>query len=254
MSMQTWGDLLKAQDDSETIEQAIARIVQEHDDDEASHLETGQSLESHKAAEIIDHLARSVYRDKLAFDRFQIDEHFSTIDAWGKSAGVTLEAIGEMMLATTNVTNNTQQAYIIPGDASTEAGKAANSPIWESRVKLDQSTAQHVYIGQMDTGVPSGFGFYIHDATLYACYFDGDSVQQNTQITGIDVTEWHRYRCEFSAGNYLKWYVDGILKQTLSAGLPTGFQMYAWYEIKTTTTAYKYMYVQSLHYDEDYTA
>lgn len=61
-----WGDLLKSQADDETIEQAIARIIQAHDDDESSHLDTGQALQSHKASDIIDHLAHSIIEDKIA--------------------------------------------------------------------------------------------------------------------------------------------------------------------------------------------
>ena len=65
MPAQVWGDLAKSQVDDETIEEAIARVVQEHDDDETSHLETGESLQSHKASEIIDHIAESVVNDKI---------------------------------------------------------------------------------------------------------------------------------------------------------------------------------------------
>ena len=41
------------------------RLIVEHNNDEASHLEVGQSLQSHKASEIIDHLASSIIADKL---------------------------------------------------------------------------------------------------------------------------------------------------------------------------------------------
>jgi hypothetical protein len=60
-----WGQEHKSQTDSELIEGAIARMLQVHDDDPESHLDTGQALQSHKASEIIDHLAESIVNDKL---------------------------------------------------------------------------------------------------------------------------------------------------------------------------------------------
>ena len=62
----TWGDLAKSQIDDEKIEEAIERIVAEHNDDPEAHVKEGQALQSHKAAEVIDHLAKSIVRDKLA--------------------------------------------------------------------------------------------------------------------------------------------------------------------------------------------
>lgn len=63
---QIWGTLSRAVNDSTTIDNAIATAVQAHDDDPEAHLEAGQSLTTHRAAEIIDHLAESVVNDKIA--------------------------------------------------------------------------------------------------------------------------------------------------------------------------------------------
>jgi len=65
MSTITWGMLQKSLVDNETIEQAIVRLVTEHNNDETAHLGVGQSLQSHKASEVIDHLAKSILAEKL---------------------------------------------------------------------------------------------------------------------------------------------------------------------------------------------
>ena len=65
MPTETWGMLAKSAVDDETIEEAIARLILAHNEDETAHLDTGQSLQSHKAAAIIDHLALSIIEDKL---------------------------------------------------------------------------------------------------------------------------------------------------------------------------------------------
>lgn len=61
----TWGNLMKSQISSEKVEEAIARLIQDHDDDPNAHIEVGQSLYSHKASEIIDHVVNSIINDKI---------------------------------------------------------------------------------------------------------------------------------------------------------------------------------------------
>lgn len=65
MSVETWGQLDKSQDDSEKVEAAISRLIAEHEADPDSHLGVGESLEAHRASEVIDHTAGSVVADKL---------------------------------------------------------------------------------------------------------------------------------------------------------------------------------------------
>jgi len=65
MANPVWGLLLKSLVSNETIEQAIARLITAHNDDEEAHTGVGQSLQSHKGSEIIDHIAESVLNDKL---------------------------------------------------------------------------------------------------------------------------------------------------------------------------------------------
>ncbi len=66
MAVETWGSLPKAQDTPETIEEAVTAALTAHNDDPDAHLGAGQALASHRAAEIIDHLAESIVEDKFA--------------------------------------------------------------------------------------------------------------------------------------------------------------------------------------------
>jgi hypothetical protein len=63
--MITWGQLAKSQTDPEKIEEAIARLIAEHDANPEAHLGEGGSLQSHKMSEIIDHLVESIVADKI---------------------------------------------------------------------------------------------------------------------------------------------------------------------------------------------
>ena len=66
MSTETWGNMPKSLDDAETPEEMAERVVEAHNDDPDAHLEEGQSLTSHRANEIIDHVARSIVGDKIS--------------------------------------------------------------------------------------------------------------------------------------------------------------------------------------------
>lgn len=61
-----WGMLEKSQVDDQTVDEAVAAAITAHLDDEAAHVGVGQSLQSHAASVIIDHLASSIVEDKLA--------------------------------------------------------------------------------------------------------------------------------------------------------------------------------------------
>lgn len=74
MDNPTWGALLKSQVDNETIEQAIARLIEGHNNDAEAHIAELQSLFDHKNSEIIDHLAESIVTDKLAAEAVTSDK------------------------------------------------------------------------------------------------------------------------------------------------------------------------------------
>lgn len=60
-----WGNLARANNDLTRIDEAIGSAIVAHNDDPDAHLGDDQALQSHRAAEIIDHLAESVVNDKI---------------------------------------------------------------------------------------------------------------------------------------------------------------------------------------------
>lgn len=60
-----WDNIPRALDDTQTIGEAINEAINDHNADNTAHLGDDESLQSHRAAEIIDHLAESVVNDKL---------------------------------------------------------------------------------------------------------------------------------------------------------------------------------------------
>ena len=71
MTLPNWGQQEKAQDNPQTIDQAIAAAIAAHEADPTAHLGVGESLEQHKSFEIIDHPAQSVVLDKTPFQDYE---------------------------------------------------------------------------------------------------------------------------------------------------------------------------------------
>lgn len=89
-----WFNLPKAQDDPETIEEAIQRIVAEHNSAPEAHTGLGEALDVHRKNGILDHPAQSVVGDKTPFSEYQIYDGASTNEAWSVEAGTALSVAG----------------------------------------------------------------------------------------------------------------------------------------------------------------
>jgi len=85
MSIPLWGQLQKAQDDAETIEEAIARMILEHEADPEAHLGEGESLEMHKTEDTVDHPRGSILPDKMSFQDSIFDTTFESLAGFTKS-------------------------------------------------------------------------------------------------------------------------------------------------------------------------
>jgi hypothetical protein len=250
--MDTWGLIPKNQTDPETIEEAINRITQSHDDDPESHLDPGQALTSHRAQEIIDHIARSVVRDKLAFERFQIEVYFESLDGWTYSSRVFLNQISLVELDTTNVSNNEQWLYCSASDANENGANPMGNPFFQTSVKLSHNTLQTCYIISGDPLIPAGYGFKISNGSLYSWYIDTGDVERTSLITGINLLNWNQYKVEVTGGSEIKFYINQTLAYTATLNIPTNpVSSFIMYRIKTSTAAIRKMFVQYLIYDED---
>lgn len=84
MAEPVWGLLQKAQDNNETIEEAIVRLIDAHLADASAHAETGQSLDVHKAQDVLDHKALSIVPDKFSTSEVYRQTLFESLDTWEK--------------------------------------------------------------------------------------------------------------------------------------------------------------------------
>jgi hypothetical protein len=261
MAVLNWGDLTKNQEDPETIEQAIARLIVAHNDDEEAHLNAGQSLQSHKASEIIDHLALSIVADKIGDGQIDIEKltaekeivisALESLDCWMHNISGPSE-IGSLIMQTSNVINT--QKYMTSTRSGGPGIDWSKDFIFQTTVSIVYSTDQIIYFGAGGTEyneTMSGAGFKIVNGTLYAGTIEGEPGDYNevwTEITGITLVGTHVFRIKYNqAEGTLTFFIDGVEKLQLTSGLPTSnADEFAHYQIKNTVASNKYIVIHDL--------
>jgi len=236
MTLPTWSNLEKSQIDSETIEEAIARLIAVHEADGNAHTGAGKSLNTHKTQSTVDHPAGSIVEDKLAdlnitAKKMNVNTQYAQIqleslDAFnqiltGTGAAIYLEGIGTVSFS--------------PGD---EVGSVAIlntvNPIIASKSAKDPWIQILVTDGG-DEANDIGFSFGLQNP------FDEDNggfgieyIVDDDKIYGFYNTfydaAWHRERVELAIGapyekiwraelnhtdKTIKFYINNALVKTM---------------------------------------
>lgn len=217
MSTQVWGELPKSQTDDETIEEAIYRIVGEHEDNPEAHTGSNQSLEVHRTYEVIDHVPGSVLMDKNTQTEDVTELNFESLESLsilgtvqnsdGPRAALYLES-GEVDLSEFSTTLVFGEDYM----------DFAKDMLFQfTAVNLcDGSDLQAAFIfGTYDAGGDHhGFGF-VWDGADVKGFCEGDSATNYTAAFDTDATKVHVYRVQWVAAlKTCYFYVDGVLKGT----------------------------------------
>lgn len=127
------------------------------------------------------------------------------------------------------------ETFLYTAAATTLKFNATNTIILDWWAKLPATGT-----GDINMGFSTGVWDCAHDATggvgsgrvvisqngtdgkIYATIFKTAVGITNTEITGVTVTNWNNYRIELDLSNNALFYVNGVLKATLSgANLPT---------------------------------
>ena len=111
MALPNWGQLQKSQDDSETIEQAIARLIAVHNGESTSHLGTGESLEAHRQAEVIDHPEGSIPTDKYSTAEVVFPFNLTSATLWTRTGIFVSSSL--YRLSFENTLSNTSESSAI---------------------------------------------------------------------------------------------------------------------------------------------
>lgn len=254
-----WGMLPKALDDDQTIVEAIAALIAAHEADETAHLGAGESLQSHRASEIIDHLAESIVQDKIldgelnlakkSWNEFEYNTCWDSLGAWGYAAGRATAGVAGMMLSA-NAGINTVAKLSGEGFGDVNATDWTKDMLFQTALALPATTEQLAYfmIGSCELdGTDNAFGFKVVNGTLYAIHIVGDGDTQTeytTEITGITLTNFNVYRAVWNVTDQaFYFYVNGILKATQTTNIPTvNMPSFFAYYLKNTSAASRTMY------------
>jgi len=259
---ETWGLLPKSQVDDELIEEAIARLILEHNEDETAHLGTGQSLQSHKASEIIDHVVASIVADKLArfsvsLDKFSCNKIimvscFESLDGWKQdveSGGSINHFIFSVNIRTGAVTGRYARLY---GDAVDEDFiDFSKKIIFQTSVAIAFSSSQLAYIVCGSYG-EDNFGFKISGNSLYA-YNQALPNYTETLIATLSVGVYNILRAEFDpVAAKIEFFVNDTLVATHTTNLPSSPQeVFMDFYIETETNAYRDLWLRDLLFSRD---
>lgn len=224
-----WGMLEKSQVDPETIEEAIARLIAEHNEDEEAHLDAGQSLQSHKASEIIDHVVDSIIADKIhpgsvtpeKLSLVYFGAFFDSLDGYYVSAGAALDTnLGCVRLTTAAVTDDYQYIFKF-----LEYRPSVFS--WDKERRFETTfllnSVDNVRV-RLQTGRQEQYrhiGFYIENDSLKGSVGDGNN-ETTVVLQTISASTKYAVLAVLTPGVKCEFYVNGTKKAEITSGLPSG--------------------------------
>jgi hypothetical protein len=239
MSIDVWGLVPKAQDDAQKIDEAISAAITAHEEDPDAHLGAGEALDSHRASEIIDHLAESIVTDKIAegaitpdkmsgtywpskdvinsdfrevIPQFDFDQYWRVF-----AAGFGSNLFG-LRLYSSTVLNN--KAGITPAWTFNDYTVFNYNPSFLMRLATFCNGTYELYFGIGDcTAQYDGdfAGFKIVNGTLYAyMYTFSGNHTQSEEVAGITVTNYNDYEIRYTTGSKVEFYVNTVLVSTFT--------------------------------------
>lgn len=272
MATPTWGLLQKSAVDPTTIEDRIIELITAHNDDEAAHLDTGQSLQSHKAAEIIDHVALSIIADKLrpgSVDMLKLSGKyafyltmFESLDGFtiGGSPSADVEAAlgGCHIAATTGALKNSW----ISADCETVPSIQPNwakHPMMQFKARFISGANRtyyiHVGVNGDQTNGDDFAGWRYESSKLYAVCSDATASHETlVEISDIDIDAEHVFRLEKNADGFVDFYIDEVKVATIEDDVPYGvvsFSTFFAYAKNLNTGVGAGIYLSHVIYQQD---
>jgi hypothetical protein len=202
---EVWGNLAKAQDDPETIEQAIARLVAEHNGEPVAHTEAGQAIALHRENGTLDHPQGAVLADKLSARDVDISFNFQSLTGLTASAGVTADNLKAKLVVQSGV-RDSAWLEVYPFNLS-------QFPIQKSSILFEGFVRHTTPTAAYSTLSFSRLEFRIEkDRVRGKTWFNASETDYFTDWYYIDMTKLRKLRAVyFVQEGVSRFYVDGDL-------------------------------------------
>lgn len=246
---EVWGLMPKAQDNDQKIDDAIAAAIANHESDSEAHLGDGESLQSHKAGDILDHRIGSVLFDKLSLTEMLLQTNFDSLDRWTLIGSQYQVAWPGVTLYCTNVTNTISVLYT---EAMARAGMISGDKdsffqttvrIWEDDSKIAMFGNMY-YSGESPT---QGYGFRLVSGVMYGFWYTNSGLQ-TVELSDVDYQSFNVYRAQYDQANRkVSFYVNGTQKGSITKSDYTmDIDFIIVFYLKTKATAEAYMDISNL--------
>lgn len=209
---EVWGLLAKSQTDDTTIDEAVDAKIAVHEADPDSHLGESESLQSHKASAIIDHLAGSILADKMTNTDFVIQTSFDSLDGWQKYGSYEATDWPGFSITSQKGTVNYSKVYaqIENRHFGLFSGKEF---LWQSVIRFTEYDHHNSVMGPVvlsGYSIDCGFFFLVEEGILkygykvdaFEDYFDTEAVMDD---------DLHTYRISYdTTAEIVYFFYDGV--------------------------------------------
>lgn len=236
MADPSWGMLAKALDDPQTINEAINEAIAAHEADSEAHLGAGESLETHRASEVIDHLEESIVNDKYLdgsvtpektlATKYKIQPTFESLDGWATylsgAGGSVTSKVGTAKVMVGNAVGNLSELFMDISWGGAIVGSTDKDFILQMSIVLNEKAYCDAGWGwgnnnMVDGGYRIGFRWSDSDSKLYAAIKEDGQAEIKEEITGINPDLFHYYRIEWNnTTKTATFYVDDVEVSTIT--------------------------------------
>jgi len=221
MAIVCWGNLGKAANDNQRIEQSIQEYVEGHNENVNAHQVEGSSLYMHRIQEELDHKLGSIDLKYLSLNKRFLLTSFETLDGWTVDAYSSNSVIFGSDIATEPVDQDIARMTIealVGGEVD-----YSKNPFFQTTVKISSSSDVVVYFGcgqNDDEDTYDKMGFKFINGTEYA-WWSHDGAESTYEIPNVVTTNLNTFRAYIdSEANELYFYVNGVLVHTVTSDLP----------------------------------
>lgn len=227
MALPLWGNLQKAQDDAEKIEEAIVRLIQAHNEDSEAHLSAGESLGAHKNEPVLEHPAGSVLADKWTMTEHDFTTLFETIDPFVTLGNVFVSFPGARILSSASGEGGRSRLKM-PFESRNMTFFPQKSFLWQFVFNVEtwnngQAWFNFGFAGS-DFG-KSGVGLKVinNGATFYTSDRDGDNGDELAWPGFTDSSDTFLVRIQYIAGDdFVSFFANGVFVGTLAWPIGAG--------------------------------